>query len=72
MPFVQGGSLFDSGDQYRRTRETLYILAILNSVIGQFYLDISNATINYQPGDIAGIPVVFLRAMSRHNELKNV
>lgn len=56
----KGGSLFDSGGSSIDVHgETLYILAILNSVIGQFYLDISNATINYQPGDIAGIPVVF-------------
>lgn len=56
----EGGSLFDSGGSSIDVRgETLYILGILNSVIGQFYLDISNATINYQPGDIAGIPVVF-------------
>ena len=56
----EGGSLFDSGGSSIDVHgETLYILAILNSVIGQFYLDISNATINYQPGDIAGIPVVF-------------
>ena len=69
----EGGSLFDSGGSSIDVHgETLYILAILNSVIGQFYLDISNATINYQPGDIAGIPVVFPEAMSRHNELKNV
>ena len=54
-----GGSLFDSGgSSIDVQRNTLYILAILNSSIGQFYLDISNATINYQPGDIAGIPVV--------------
>ena len=56
----EGGSLFDSGGSSIDVRgQTLYILAILNSVIGQFYLDISNATINYQPGDIAGIPVAF-------------
>ena len=56
----EGGSLFDSGGSSIDVHgETLYILAILNSAIGQFYLDISNATINYQPGDIAGIPVVF-------------
>lgn len=54
-----GGSLFDSGgSSIDVQRNTLYILAILNSSIGQFYLDISNASINYQPGDIAGIPVV--------------
>ena len=69
----EGGSLFDSGGSSIDVHgETLYILAILNSVIGQFYLDISNATINYQPGDIAGIPVVFPEAMSQHNKLKNV
>ena len=56
----EGGSLFDSGGSSIDVHgETLYILAILNSAIGQFYLDISNATINYQPGDIAGIPVAF-------------
>ena len=55
-----GGALFDSGGSSIDVNDkTEYILALLNSKIGQFYLNISNATINYQPGDIAGIPVIF-------------
>lgn len=54
-----GGSLFDSGGSSIFIHgEELYILAILNSVIGQYYLDISNSTLNYQPGDIAIIPIM--------------
>ncbi|WP_448861545.1 BREX-1 system adenine-specific DNA-methyltransferase PglX [Dorea sp.] len=56
----EGGALFDSGgSSINVSDKTEYILALLNSKIGQYYLNISNATINYQPGDIAGIPVIF-------------
>jgi len=56
---VSGGALFDSGGSSMSIRENgNYILALLNNKIGQYYLDISNATINYQPGDIAGIPIL--------------
>ena len=55
-----GGSLFDSGgSSIAVPKNTNYLLALLNSKVGQYILDISNATINYQPGDIAGIPVLF-------------
>lgn len=71
---VEGGALFDSGGSSILVKENSnYILALLNSKIGQYYLDISNATINYQPGDIAGIPVL-LREKDRIQELakKNI
>ena len=54
-----GGAIFDSGGSSIAIQDNLlYILGLLNSKVGQYYLDISNATINYQPGDIAGIPVL--------------
>lgn len=57
---VAGGALFDSGgSSVSATKNGDYLLALLNGKVGQFYLDISNATINYQPGDIAGLPVIF-------------
>ena len=57
--FVAGGALFDSGGSSISVgNDVYYILALLNSKIGQYFLNISNATINYQPGDIAGIPVI--------------
>lgn len=56
---VDKGFLFDSGGSSISINDNdKYLLSLLNGVIGQYYLDISNATINYQPGDIAGIPVV--------------
>ena len=62
-----GGALFDSGGSSIDAKsKTEYILALLNSVIGQFYLDISNATINYQPGDIGNIPVIFDENLMRN------
>ncbi len=55
----EGGALFDSGGSSISAEDnTIYMLALLNSNVGQFYLDINNATINYQPGDIARIPVI--------------
>jgi hypothetical protein len=56
---VERGTLFDSGGSSISTlNNSIYILAFLNGKIGQYFLDISNATINYQPGDIAGLPLV--------------
>lgn len=55
-----GGALFDSGgSSISVPQNAYYLLSLLNGKIGQYILDISNATINYQPGDIAGIPVIF-------------
>ena len=54
-----GGALFDSGGSSLYVGDkTFYILAFLNSVISQFYLNISNSTYNYQPGDIAILPLI--------------
>lgn len=62
----KGGSLFDSGgSSIYVEKEQSYILALLNSKLTQMYLDVSNSTINYQPGDIANVPVIF---KAEHNE----
>lgn len=56
-----GGALFDSGgSSISVPQNAYYLLSVLNGKIGQYVLDISNATINYQPGDIAGIPIIFV------------
>ena len=56
--FIPQGSLFDSGGSCIVASEHYEgQLAILNSIIGQMFLDITNTTINYQPGDIGGIPI---------------
>jgi len=53
-----GGSLFDSGgsslylQDYRK-----YIFALLNGPIAQYSLNMSNPTMNYQPGDVGKVPV---------------
>lgn len=53
-----GGALFDSGGSSLFVADKrLYILALLNSKVGQYALNILNPTINYQPGDIAGVPL---------------
>ncbi|MEG0249405.1 MAG: BREX-1 system adenine-specific DNA-methyltransferase PglX [Peptostreptococcus sp.] len=58
--YVSNGHLFDSGGSSIKAKDNIeYLLAVLNSKIGQFYLDISNATINYQPGDIGRIPIIY-------------
>jgi hypothetical protein len=57
--FNNGGALFDSGGSSLLVdKDGMYILALMNSKVGQYSLNLSNPTINYQPGDIAGIPVV--------------
>ena len=56
---VNGGALFDSGgSSISVSRNKLYLLALLNGKLAQEYLNINNATLNYQPGDIAAIPVI--------------
>lgn len=74
--YVEKGFLFDSGGSSISVNlKDKYLLALLNSVVGQYYLAISNATINYQPGDIAGVPVVMSEKYeSRINNLvsKNI
>lgn len=56
--FNKGGSIFDSGGSSLFIDENrLYVLALLNSKVGQYALNLTNPTINYQPGDIAGIPL---------------
>ena len=69
-----GGALFDSGgSSIYVPKNPYYLLALLNSKVGQYLLDISNATINYQPGDIAGIPVLFNSIESvENNTNKNI
>lgn len=55
------GALFDSGgSSVCPTNCGFEILGLLNSKIAQYALRLTNPTINYQPGDIAGIPVNFL------------
>ena len=56
--YNKGGSLFDSGgSSLFIEKNRLYVLALLNSKVGQYALNLTNPTINYQPGDIAGIPL---------------
>lgn len=57
--FINKGYLFDSGGSSLFVNSNInYFLGLLNSKLSQMFLDISNNTINYQPGDIAKIPVV--------------
>ena len=57
--YCSGGALFDSGGSSILVQQnTYYLLSLLNSKLGQYILNINNATINYQPGDIAGIPII--------------
>ena len=66
------GALFDSGGSSIFTNnEPYFILALLNSKIGQLYLNIYNSTMNYQPGDIANIPVIFKHNVIIYNDVSN-
>lgn len=57
---INKGYLFDSGGSSLFLDNNIkYFLGLLNSKLSQMFLDISNNTINYQPGDIAKIPVVY-------------
>lgn len=69
-----GGSLFDSGgSSIYISQNAYYILGLLNSTVGQYILNINNATINYQPGDIAGVPVQYTQiSQVEKNVEKNI
>ena len=62
---IEKGFLFDSGGSSMLAEEdSNYMLSLLNSNVGQFFLNIINTTINYQPGDIARIPTIIDKKMS--------
>ncbi|MDA8228991.1 MAG: BREX-1 system adenine-specific DNA-methyltransferase PglX [Desulfitobacterium hafniense] len=61
--YVDGGSLFDSGgSSVFVNKDAYYLLAVLNAKIGHFFLSINNATMNFQPGDVAAVPIVIDRS----------
>lgn len=58
---LDNGYIYDSGGSVlflNDDKELKYIQAILSSKISQFFLDMFNSTLNYQPGDIAKIPII--------------
>lgn len=59
---VDKGYLFDSGGSslFPSTKEDMYyIQALLSSPLTEEIISLMSETINYQPGDIARIPVIF-------------
>ncbi len=57
---VDSGRIFDSGGSSIFLTKNLYFIAgLLNTKVAQMYLAISNPTLNYQPRDIASIPIIF-------------
>lgn len=56
---VEGGFLFDSGGSSIELNEhEEIILAVLNSCVSKQFFSIYNDTINFQPGDVARIPII--------------
>lgn len=58
---LDNGYIYDSGGSVlilNNDEELKYIQAILSSKISQYFLDMFNSTLNYQPGDIARIPII--------------
>ncbi len=51
-------ALFDSGGSSIYSNSPLFLLALLNGKVSQSFLNIANATINYQPSDIGNIPII--------------
>lgn len=57
---VDNGKIFDSGgSSIFVTKDVYFIQGLLNTKITQIYLTLSNPTLNYQPSDIAKIPVIY-------------
>ncbi|MBV1819081.1 BREX-1 system adenine-specific DNA-methyltransferase PglX [Anaerosalibacter bizertensis] len=56
---VEYGRIFDSGGSSIFLSKDIYFFeGLLNTKLTQIFLSISNATLNYQPRDIANIPVI--------------
>ena len=67
------GSLFDSGGSSILAENNFdLLLAFLNSKIAQYYLDITNSTINYQPGDIGNLPIIIPTENIEHDVSKKL
>ncbi len=61
---VDAGRIFDSGGSSIFLNDNLYFVeGFLNTKIAQMYLSLSNPTLNYQPRDIANMPII-------HSEVK--
>lgn len=61
------GFLFDDASPFyaiANDRERLYVLGLLFSVVGRYFLNFFNPTMNYQPGNILSVPVIY-------NEIKS-
>lgn len=57
--FTKKGALFDSGGSSLYVASNhFYYLALLNSCIASYSLGLMNPSLNFQPGDIAGIPLL--------------
>ena len=59
---LNNGYIYDSGGSVlflKDEKKLSYIQGILASKISQYFLNIYNSTLNYQPGDVARIPIIF-------------
>ena len=54
------GAIFDTGGSSVFCKSNLkYVIGLLNSKISKECLKAQNPTLNYQPGNVAGVPVIF-------------
>ena len=59
---IDDGFLYDDASPFctmNNKSDNPYILGLLNSKISQMALDIMNPTLNYSPGTIANIPIIY-------------
>ena len=57
--YYEKNILFDSGAPAFSNDNVKYCMALLNSVVGQYYLQVISPTINLQVGDIKSIPILY-------------
>ncbi len=58
MRILCNNSLFSSASNSWFGKQTLYVLAYLNSIVSMYYLNVLNPTLNANPGDIAKLPLI--------------
>lgn len=70
---VDEGRIFDSGGSSIFTRNDMfYLQGILNNKITEYYLSILNPTLNFQPRDLARIPIIYPQQYEEKKKIENI
>ncbi|PAD85756.1 SAM-dependent methyltransferase [Niallia circulans] len=70
---VDSGRIFDSGgSSIFPKKDIFYLQGVLNNKITELHLSVSNPTLNFQPRDIASIPVIYPSTENGKETIENL